>query len=202
MIGRLRGELASKQAPYLLLDVNGVGYELEAPLSTIFALPDVGEKVTLLTHLIVREDAHILYAFSHETERTLFRNLLKVNGVGAKMALTILSGMNAEEFSRCVELEDVAALVRLPGIGKKTAERLIIEMRDRLAKLPGTTVSGLSSASSSVSQTATAGADAVSALIALGYKPQDASRMVKGVEQDGMDSEALIRAALQGAAKK
>lgn len=201
MIGRLRGELAVKQAPYLLLDVNGVGYELEAPLSTIFALPEVGQKVTLLTHLIIRDDAHVLYAFSHENERALFRNLLKVNGVGAKMALTILSGMSAEAFARCVETEDLASLVKLPGVGKKTAERLIIEMRDRLAKLTGFAGTGMNAPSGLLQQPATASADAVSALIALGYRPQDANRMVKGVEQEEMDSEALIRAALQAAAK-
>ncbi|MCG7981537.1 MAG: Holliday junction branch migration protein RuvA [Candidatus Thiodiazotropha lotti] len=202
MIGRLRGELAAKQAPHLLVDVGGVGYEIEAPLSTIFSLPEIGQKVTLLTHLIVREDAHVLYGFSNETERTLFRNLLKVNGVGAKMALTILSGMSAEEFARCVEFEDVAALVKLPGIGKKTAERLIIEMRDRLAKLSAFSVSGTGAQAIAADQPVSANADAVAALVALGYKSQDASRMVKSVEQQDMDSEALIRAALQGAAKK
>ncbi|MES9940977.1 MAG: Holliday junction branch migration protein RuvA [Candidatus Thiodiazotropha sp. 6PLUC2] len=202
MIGRLRGEIASKQAPFLLLDVNGVGYELEAPLSTIFALPDVGQKVTLLTHLIIRDDAHVLYAFVNETERTLFRNLLKVNGVGAKMALTILSGMSAEAFAQCVECEDVASLVKLPGIGKKTAERLIIEMRDRLAKLSGFSSSSSPSSSASIIQPASASSDAVAALIALGYKPLDANRMVKGVEQEEMDSEALIRAALKGTTNK
>ncbi|MET0009229.1 MAG: Holliday junction branch migration protein RuvA [Candidatus Thiodiazotropha sp. 6PLUC9] len=202
MIGRLRGEIASKQAPFLLLDVNGVGYELEAPLSTIFALPDVGQKVTLLTHLIIRDDAHVLYAFVNETERTLFRNLLKVNGVGAKMALTILSGMSAEAFAQCVECEDVASLVKLPGIGKKTAERLIIEMRDRLAKLSGFSSSSSASSSAVLIQPASASSDAVAALIALGYKPLDANRMVKGVEQEEMDSEALIRAALKGTTNK
>jgi Holliday junction DNA helicase RuvA len=202
VISRLKGELVAKQAPYLLVDVGGVGYELEAPLSTIFSLPEIGKQVTLLTHLVVREDAHVLYGFSSETERTLFRNLLKVNGVGAKMALTILSGMSAEEFARCVESEDLAALVKLPGVGKKTAERLIIEMRDRLAKLSGFSLSGTATQSVAAHQPASANADAVAALEALGYKPQDASRMVKSVEQQDMDSEALIRAALQGAAKK
>ena len=202
MIGRLRGELAIKQAPHLLLDINGVGYELEAPLSTFFTLPEVGEKVTLLTHLIIRDDAHVLYAFGSEIERTLFRNLLKVSGVGAKMALAILSGMNAEEFARCVESEDVASLVRLPGIGRKTAERLIIEMRDRLAKLDDFSVAGAPPRPGLDSQPVSAGSDAVAALVALGYKSQDASRMVKAVGQEGMDSESLIRAALQGAAKK
>ncbi|MES9860897.1 MAG: Holliday junction branch migration protein RuvA [Candidatus Thiodiazotropha sp. LLP2] len=202
MIGRLRGELASKHAPFLLLDVNGVGYELEAPLSTIFALPDVGQKVTLLTHLIIRDDAHVLYAFINESERALFRSLLKVNGVGAKMALTLLSGMSADAFANCVENEDVASLVKLPGIGKKTAERLIIEMRDRLAKLTGISATSSPSSSAATLQPSSASSDAIAALIALGYKPQDASRMVKTVEQEEMDSEALIRAALKGTAGK
>ncbi|MEJ2423033.1 MAG: Holliday junction branch migration protein RuvA [Candidatus Thiodiazotropha sp.] len=201
MIGRLRGEIAVKQAPHLLLDVQGVGYELEAPLSTFFNLPDVGQSVSLLTHLIVREDAHVLYAFGSETERSLFRSLLKVSGVGAKMALAILSGMSAEEFTRCVETDDVTTLVRLPGIGRKTAERLIIEMRDRLTKLgdtPGvvlTPVSGVSAPPPSASS------DALAALVALGYKSQEAQRMIKAVEVEGMESEALIRAALQGTVK-
>ncbi|MET0065832.1 MAG: Holliday junction branch migration protein RuvA [Candidatus Thiodiazotropha sp.] len=203
MIGRLRGEIAAKQAPHLLLDVQGVGYELEAPLSTFFELPEVGQTVSLLTHLIVREDAHVLYAFASETERSLFRSLLKISGVGAKMALAILSGMNAGEFSRCVETEDVASLVRLPGIGRKTAERLIVEMRDRLARLgdgaggtlPGAPADGRLSAPSATS-------DALAALLALGYKSQEAQRMVKAVEREGMDSESLIRAALQGTVKQ
>jgi Holliday junction DNA helicase RuvA len=204
MIGRLRGEVAVKQAPFLLLDVNGVGYELEAPLSTFFTLPETGHKVTLYTHLAVREDAHVLYAFATESERALFRSLLKVSGVGAKMALAILSGMNAEEFARCVEFEDISALVRLPGIGRKTAERLIVEMRDRLAKLGDQVALG---SGVNMPSTQPAGrprserSDAVAALAALGYKPQEADRLVKAVASDGMDSEALIRAALQSTVK-
>ncbi|MET0027003.1 MAG: Holliday junction branch migration protein RuvA [Candidatus Thiodiazotropha sp.] len=202
MIGRLRGEIAAKQAPHLLLDVQGVGYELEAPLSTFFNLPDVGQSVSLLTHLIVREDAHVLYAFGSETERSLFRSLLKVSGVGAKMALAILSGMNAQEFTRCVESEDVATLVRLPGIGRKTAERLIVEMRDRLAGLgdSGGVVPNPTGGGSVPAPSATS--DALAALVALGYKAQEAQRMVKAVATEGMDSEALIRAALQGTVKQ
>ncbi len=204
MIGRLRGEVAIKQAPFLLLDVNGVGYELEAPLSTFFTLPETGHSVTLYTHLAVREDAHVLYAFATESERALFRSLLKVSGVGAKMALAILSGMSAEEFARCVEFEDVSALVRLPGIGRKTAERLIVEMRDRLARLGDQVGVGTGI---SMPSTQPAGrprsekSDAVAALVALGYKPQEADRLVKAVADDGMDSEALIRAALQSTVK-
>jgi len=199
MIGRLRGEVAGKQAPFLLLDVNGVGYELEAPLSTFFTLPETGGKVTLYTHLAVREDAHVLYAFATESERALFRSLLKVSGVGAKMALAILSGMNAGEFARCVEFEDVSALVRLPGIGRKTAERLIVEMRDRLGRLGDqlTGTGAVMAASSTGGRPRSEKSDAVAALVALGYKPQEADRLVKAVAGDGMDSESLIRAALQ-----
>lgn len=134
MIGRLRGEIVVKRPPHLLVDVGGVGYELEAPMSTFYDLPAVGAAVLLHTHLVIREDAHVLYAFAREAERALFRSLLRVSGVGPKMALAILSGMNADEFARCVQRDDAAALSRLPGIGKKTAERLIIEMRDRLAR--------------------------------------------------------------------
>jgi Holliday junction DNA helicase RuvA len=201
MIGRLRGELVQKQAPHLLIDVNGVGYELEAPLSTFFTLPETGQGVILFTHLAVREDAHVLYAFATESERSLFRSLLKVSGIGAKMALAILSGMSADEFSRCVEEEDVASLVRLPGIGRKTAQRLIVEMRDRLVKLSGLTP-GATPLSGQAAGGAGATHDAVAALVALGYKSQDAGRMVKSVAQEGMDSEALIRAALQSAVQK
>ncbi|MEW8033799.1 MAG: Holliday junction branch migration protein RuvA [Candidatus Thiodiazotropha endolucinida] len=202
MIGRLRGELVHKQAPHMLIDVNGVGYELEAPLSTFFTLPEVGQAVTLFTHLAVREDAHVLYAFATESERTLFRSLLKVSGVGAKMALAILSGMSADEFGRCVEEEDVASLVRLPGIGRKTAQRLIVEMRDRLAKLGDLTPAVSPSQGGLAANRGSASTDAVAALVALGYKPQEAGRMVKAVAEDEMDSEGLIRAALQSAVQK
>ncbi|MEN8166765.1 MAG: Holliday junction branch migration protein RuvA [Pseudomonadota bacterium] len=203
MIGRLRGDLADKQAPYLLLDVNGVGYELEVPMSTFFNLPDRGAQVTLHTHLAIRDDAHVLYGFGSESERTLFRSLLKVNGVGAKMALGILSGMSAEDFAQCVQNEDVASLVRLPGIGKKTAQRLIVEMRDRLSRLEILPSSGsIASAGVSPDRPETPVSDAVAALTALGYRPQDAARMVKAVETADQSSEALIRSALQAAAKQ
>ncbi|MEW8329587.1 MAG: Holliday junction branch migration protein RuvA [Candidatus Thiodiazotropha sp.] len=202
MIGRLKGELVHKQAPNLLIDVNGVGYELEAPLSTFFTLPDRGKPVTLFTHLAIREDAHVLYGFATESERALFRSLLKVSGIGAKMALAILSGMSAEEFSRCVESEDLASLVRLPGIGRKTAERLIVEMRDRLAKLDGLAPAGSQLLRDQAAGHGSATSDAVAALVALGYKPQEASRMVKTVAEDEMDSETLIRAALQNAVQR
>ncbi|OOZ36133.1 Holliday junction branch migration protein RuvA [Solemya velesiana gill symbiont] len=201
MIGRIRGELVYKQPPFLMVDVNGVGYELEAPMSTFYDLPLQGGEVTLYTHLAVREDAHVLYGFVNDGERSLFRSLLKVSGVGAKMALAILSGMNAEEFARCVQSDDTAALVRLPGIGKKTAERLIVEMRDRLEKLE-------MAATGTVKMVPTPGevvenpvSDAVGALMALGYKPNEASRLVRAIDSEGLSSEEIIRAALKAAAK-
>ncbi len=199
MIGRLRGQILSKQPPFLLLDVNGVGYEIEAPMSTFYVLPAGDEPVTLHTHLAVREDAHVLYGFAREADRTLFRALLKVSGVGGKMALGVLSGMTSEEFSLAVHAGDHAALTRLPGVGKKTAERLVVEMRD---KLDG--IGGLPATSPpSVTGAAPIGADhdAVSALIALGYRPPEASRMVSKVFEAGMGTEAIIRAALQGTVK-
>jgi holliday junction DNA helicase RuvA len=200
VIGRLRGELVSKQPPFLLLDVQGVGYEIEAPLSTFYNLPEPGGQVTLHTHLHVREDAHVLYGFGSESERGLFRSLIRVSGVGAKMALAILSGMSAEEFARCVTDGDTASLVRLPGIGRKTAERLLVEMRDRIGALPAT------AAMAGGRQTAAARApdpvsDAVSALVSLGYKPQEASRLVSAVEAEAERSEDLIRMALKATLK-
>ena len=202
MIGRLRGKIALKQPPMLLLDVNGVGYEIEAPMSTFYHLPETGQEAIIVTHLVVREDAHILFGFASERERSLFRTLLKVNGVGAKMALVILSGMSADEFAFCVNSEDTSALVRLPGIGKKTAERLIIEMRDRLDKLD------ISSSETPVISSTTAAvdhsplADAVSALISLGYKPVDANKMVRSVDATDKISEEIIRLALQSVTVK
>ncbi len=200
MIGRLRGILAEKQPPLLLIDINGVGYEVEAPMSTFYQLPETGAMVTLHTHLVVREDAHLLFGFASEGERRLFRTLIKVNGVGAKLALTILSGIAADEFARCVQENDTAALVRLPGVGKKTAERLIVEMRDRLADwegavtLPGAAPIESRSGSDELR-------DAISALVSLGYKPPEASRLVSKVETEGLSSEEIIRAALKQAVK-
>ncbi|MES9936804.1 MAG: Holliday junction branch migration protein RuvA [Sedimenticola sp.] len=201
MIGRLRGELVYKQPPFLMLDVNGVGYELEAPMSTFYDLPLQGGEVTLYTHLAVRDDAHILYGFANEGERALFRSLLKVSGVGAKMALAILSGMNAEEFARCVQSDDTAALVRLPGIGKKTAERLIVEMRDRLEKLEMATTGAVRIVPTPGEVVENPVSDAVGALMALGYKPNEASKLVRAVDSEGLSSEEIIRAALKAAAK-
>jgi holliday junction DNA helicase RuvA len=206
MIGRLQGRILAKHPPQLLLDVNGVGYELEAPMSTFYDLPAVGETVALVTHLAVREDAWTLYGFTRERDRALFRALIKVTGVGARMALAILSGMDAVRFAQCVEQEDTTALTRLPGIGKKTAERLIIEMRDRLGAVmiaPGATRPSTTGKPSSEAGTAgktaedQALADAVSALVALGYKPPDANRMVRAVDDGAKTAEEIIRAALR-----
>lgn len=200
MIGRLRGILLEKQAPHILLDVNGVGYELNAPMSTFYLLPAVDETAILFTHLAVREDAHVLFGFATSEERKLFRTLIRVNGVGGKLALAILSGMSVDEFARCVLNDDTVGLVRLPGVGKKTAERLIIEMRDRLADWQPKELAGDVSGSLSLTGSG-AVSEAVSALVALGYKPQEAERMVKVSGAADMDSEALIRAALKGAMK-
>jgi len=200
VIGRLRGEIVAKRPPHLLVDVSGVGYELEAPMSTFYDLPAVGAAVVLHTHLVIREDAHVLYAFAREAERALFRSLLRVSGVGPKMALAILSGMNADEFARCVQRDDTAALSRLPGIGKKTAERLIIEMRDRLARLDDEAFAVAVRPQATGAGAPSALEDAVSALIALGYKAPEASRMVRAVAAEGLASEDLIRAALKAAA--
>ncbi|MCW8957412.1 MAG: Holliday junction branch migration protein RuvA [Gammaproteobacteria bacterium] len=198
MIGRLRGTLLEKQPPLLLVDVGGVGYEVEAPMGTFYQLPEAGATVTLHTHLVVREDAHLLFGFATESERRLFRTLIKVNGVGAKLALTILSGISADEFARCVQESDSASLVRLPGVGKKTAERLIVEMRDRLADWEGSvSLPGAASAASAEPGAADELKDAISALVSLGYKPPEASRLVSKVESEGLSSEQIIRAALK-----
>lgn len=198
MIGRLQGKLIEKQAPYLLLDVNGIGYELEAPMSTFYELPECGKSVKLHTHLLVREDAHTLYAFVHLRDRSLFRNLLKVNGVGAKMALAILSSMDAQAFTQCIHHGDVDSLVRIPGVGKKTAERLIIDMRDRLEKVADTQVASKGKNGNGLVQLEQNPiADAVSALVSLGYKPNEASRMVSNVETKSRNSEDIIRLALK-----
>ncbi len=201
MIGYLRGKLASKTPPWLLLDVNGVGYEVEAPMTTFYNLPKLGEEIKLFTHLVVREDAHILFGFASESDRLMFRTLIKVNGVGPKLALTILSGQSAEEFHRCIQNNDTQSLVRLPGVGKKTAERLIIEMRDRLPQLEGSPVSTESGAVVLSPAAVQPVQEAVSALCALGYKPQDAGRMVRAIPAEGKSCEDIIRLALQGASK-
>jgi holliday junction DNA helicase RuvA len=196
MIGRLRGELVYKHPPQLLVDVGGVGYELEAPMSTFYDLPAVGGSVTLFTHLAVREDAQALYGFIREGERTLFRTLLKVSGVGPRMALAILSGMDANRFAQCIEQEDEAALIRLPGIGRKTAQRLIIELRDRLSDLgDGLPLPGRGPKPGPGEDGPLV--DAISALVALGYKPPDANRMARAADDGAKTSEEIIRAALR-----
>jgi len=202
MIGFLRGKLIAKTPPQLLLDVQGVGYEVEAPMTTFYDLPAIGEELQLFTHLVVREDAHILFAFSTETDRLMFRTLIKVNGVGPKLALTILSGQSAEEFHRCIHDNDVQTLVRLPGIGKKTAERLIIEMRDRLPDFSGSDTSKSGASSNSLHSVNNPTQEAISALCALGYKPQDASKMVQNIAKEDKSCEQIIRLALQGTTVK
>lgn len=193
MIGRISGVLIEKKPPQLVVDCNGVGYELEAPMTTIWALPELNERVSLYTHLAVRDDAHLLYGFTSEGERALFRSLLKVNGVGTKMALVILSGMDAGEFAACVQAGDTARLTALPGVGKKTAERLIVEMRDRVGGIED--VAAPSAAAPARASDPVA--DAVSGLVALGYKPQDASKYVHGIELEGLSSEDIIREVLR-----
>jgi holliday junction DNA helicase RuvA len=195
MIGSLRGRIASKTPPQLTLDVGGVGYEMEAPMSTFFHLPAVGQDVHLLTHLVVREDAHLLYAFATEDERRLFRGLLKVSGIGPKIALALLSGISVDAFAVCVQNQDVDALVRVPGIGRKTAERLLIEMRDKLtATTPGM-------APAATAAPASPEAEAYGALVALGYRPAEATRLLKGAGPGTHSTEELIRRALQSAAR-
>ncbi|MEM1088846.1 MAG: Holliday junction branch migration protein RuvA [Pseudomonadota bacterium] len=196
MIGRLRGQLVHKRPPLLMVDVGGVGYEIEAPLSVFFDLPQDGEPITILTHLMVKEDSHTLYGFADDSQRELFRNLLKVSGVGAKLALAILSGVSVSEFVNLVNNNDPASLTKLPGIGKKTAERLIIEMRDRLPEgvtssvsLPGAPAAPLDAAS-----------EASAALRNLGYKPAEVSRMVQQAQSDAdetLSAEDIIRQALK-----
>jgi Holliday junction DNA helicase RuvA len=199
MIGRLRGTVLHKQAPDLLLDVGGVGYELLASMTTFIDLPEIDNEVILFTHLIVREDAHTLYAFSSENERALFRLLLKVNGVGPKMALAIVSGMTASEFATLVHSGDVAGLTRLPGVGKKTAERLIIEMRDRLPESDS-----LAETDQTVPGKPTLHKledEAVAALLALGYKPAQASKMVSASSDENLSVEEIVRHALKASLK-
>jgi Holliday junction DNA helicase RuvA len=198
MIGFLKGRLALKQPPALLVDVNGVGYELDAPMSTFYGLPAVGEPVALYTHLVVREDAHILFGFGTESERRLFRGLLKVSGVGPKIALGILSGASVDDFLRIIEAEDIAMLTRIPGIGRKTAERVIIEMRDGVQKfaVPASRDGGSLSLAASSPQS-----EAFAALIALGYKPPEVTRLLKAADEPGLSTTDIIRRALKSAAK-
>ncbi len=199
MIGRLRGILVEKHPPSLMIETSGVGYEVEAPMSVFYKLPETGAEVLLYTHFVVREDAQLLYGFSNRSERELFRTLIKVNGVGPKLALTILSGIEGEAFVRCVHDNDSATLVKLPGVGKKTAERLIVEMRDKLDNwLPAPLLDGKPlEMTPAVGQDAGVEEEAVSALITLGYKPQQASKVVKTIYVEGISCEELIRQSLK-----
>jgi Holliday junction DNA helicase RuvA len=200
MIGRIRGILAHKQPPDILVEVGGVGYELQVPMTTLFQLPELGSEVSLLTHFVVREDAQLLYGFIDDRDRGLFRQLIKVSGVGPKLALTILSGMDAVSFSRCVQRDDISSLIALPGVGKKTAERLLVEMRDKMQDWLGHPEQGgdLAGGDVVIESVTDVVADAESALIALGYKPAEAARVVAAVNDDSVgDSEELIRRALK-----
>ncbi len=199
MIGRLRGTLAEKQPPHLILDVNGIGYEVEVPMTTLYRLPTVGEPVTLHTHLVVREDAQLLYGFAEKRERELFRELIRLNGVGPKLALALMSGLEVDELVRCVQAQDTSALVRIPGVGKKTAERLLVELKDRFKAweaMPATATFVVEPGSKTA--VTSAENDAVSALISLGFKPQEASRAVSAIQEDDLSSEEMIRRALKG----
>ena len=191
MIGRLRGTLISKQAPWILLEVGGVGYELEVPMSTYYDLPAAGEPVTLITHYAVREDAAALYGFATEAERRLFRDVQKVSGIGAKIALAVLSGSSVSEFTRMLQNGDIAALVKIPGIGKKTAERMIVELRERSQQMPVAPGGGSAMPADAISE-------ASIALQQLGYKPAEISRMVKDAQSTD-SAEDIIRAALKSA---
>ncbi len=195
MIGRLRGILVSKQPPSLLVEVGGIGYEVEAPMSTIYDLPGLGREVILLTHHAVKEDSVTLYGFLHESERTLFRNLLKVSGIGAKIALAVLSGVSTDHFARLVHAGDVVALTKIPGIGKKTAERIVVELRDRVDGLSGPAGGSMHAAGAPLDATG----EASVALQQLGYKPVEVSRLVQKVATVGDDAEAIIRKALRAA---
>ncbi len=197
MIGQLRGKLIYKQAPELMLDVGGVGYELLASMTTFLDLPELEQEAVLFTHFIVREDSQTLYAFSSKNERALFRSLLKVNGVGPKMALAIVSGMTVSEFAQFIRADDIVALTRLPGVGKKTAERLIIEMRDRLPEIDDSKTSASDSAVTHTPSQKQVEAEAVTALLALGYKPPQASRMVSSISAENLSAEEMIRLALK-----
>jgi Holliday junction DNA helicase RuvA len=196
VIGFIRGKLVIKTPPHLTVDVGGVGYDIEAPMSTFYTLPAVGSEVRLLTHLVVREDAHILYGFGSQEERALFRNLLKVSQIGPKIALSILSGVSVEGFATLVKLQDTAALTKIPGVGRKTAERVLLEMKDRLDALAQATMAG----AVPMTPTSTEG-EAWTALVALGYKPAEVTQMLKPLAGSGGTTEELIRRALQGAVR-
>ncbi|KDO14632.1 ATP-dependent DNA helicase RuvA [Vibrio metoecus] len=202
MIGRLRGTLIEKLPPQILIEVGGIGYEVQMPMSCIYELPNIGEEAIIYTHFVVREDAQLLYGFNTVSERALFREVIKANGVGPKMGLAILSGMTANQFVSCVEKEDISTLIKLPGVGKKTAERLVVEMKDRLkgwgrwrSLYPQRQMQPPIDSVPMMAQNAQE--EAVSALLALGYKPPQASKVVSQVAKAGMSCEELIREALK-----
>lgn len=200
MIGRIRGNLVHKQPPDILVEVGGVGYEIQVPMTTLFQLPELGAEVSLVTHFVVREDAQLLYGFIDERDRQLFRQLIKVSGVGPKLALTILSGMDSSSFARCIQRDDISSLVALPGVGKKTAERLLVDMRDKLKDWLVQLDDGSAGtqAGLAIAPVTDIVADAEGALIALGYKPAEACRLVAAVNDDSVvGSEELIRRALK-----
>lgn len=202
MIGRLRGIVLEKQPPQVLIEANGVGYEVHMPMTCFYELPELGQETIIFTHFVVREDAQLLFGFNNKQERSLFRELIKVNGVGPKLALAILSGMSAQQFVSAVERQEIGALVKLPGVGKKTAERLVVEMKDRFKGLNGDLFNSASDltlppAADAAASSADIEAEAESALVALGYKPQEAGRMIGKVAKPGADCETLIRDALR-----
>ncbi|AUH01050.1 Holliday junction branch migration protein RuvA [Pectobacteriaceae bacterium CE70] len=202
MIGRIRGIVLEKQPPQVLIEANGVGYEVHMPMTCFYELPDLGQEAVIFTHFVVREDAQLLFGFNNKQERSLFRELIKVNGVGPKLALAILSGMSAQQFVSAVERQEIGVLIKLPGVGKKTAERLVVEMKDRFKGLNGDLFNSpgnmalppLTPVSEPVADPL---AEAEAALVSLGYKPQDASRMISKVSRPDSTCETLIRDALR-----
>ena len=203
MIGRLRGNILEKQPPLVLIEAHGVGYEVHMPMTCFYELPEINQEAIIFTQFVVREDAQLLFGFNNKQERALFRELVKVNGVGPKLALAILSGMSAQQFVTAVEREEIASLIKLPGVGKKTAERLVVEMKDRFKGMHGDLFGSDSNFTLTTPSEAPAAndaeAEAVAALVALGYKPQEASRMISKVGKPDADCETLIREALRAA---
>ncbi|MEQ9886258.1 Holliday junction branch migration protein RuvA [Pectobacterium zantedeschiae] len=204
MIGRLRGIILEKQPPQVLIEANGVGYEVHMPMTCFYELPELNQEAIIFTHFVVREDAQLLFGFNDKQERALFRELIKVNGVGPKLALAILSGMSATQFVSAVEREEIGALIKLPGVGKKTAERLVVEMKDRFKGLSGDLFNPVSdiplaSPATTDNRVGEPEAEAAAALVALGYKPQEASRMISKIARPDADCETLIRDALRAA---
>lgn len=200
MLGRLRGVLAEKQPPHILLDVNGVGYELEVPMTTLYQLPALGETTTLHTHLVVREDAQLLYGFINQQSRDFFRELIRLNGVGPKLALALMSSLDVDEMIACVQAEDIKRLMKVPGVGKKTAERLLVEFKDRFKAWQSSPRMGALVSDVAIDLVPDAKQDAISALVSLGFKEQEASKAVAAIKDPDLSSEQLIRLALKGMA--